>query len=295
MSLKLLSKNKIFLHLKKDVEKALKNEILNMGGKTNLRDALEYSLLNGGKRFRPIIVLLIAKTLNKNFSAINAALACEFFHTASLIADDLPCMDDEKFRREKKALHLKFNESIAILASYALISSGYELIYKNAKALEKNIPSDKCNEICMLAIESVSKYAGIHGATGGQYLDLFPSDTSLDTIIEIIHKKTISLFEISFVLGWLYGGGDLNKLDLIKKCAYHFGMAFQIADDIKDYVEDLQKNKNINIAIAIGIKKAKNMFLEEIKKTKDLLKTLNLYSAEFFTLINILEKKISKF
>ncbi|HEU64728.1 MAG: Farnesyl diphosphate synthase [Candidatus Anoxychlamydiales bacterium] len=292
MSLLLKTKNKIFIDLKKDIENFLKKEILLMGKKTILRDAIEYALLNGGKRFRPIIVLLIAKAINKNYPAIQAALSCEFFHTASLIADDLPCMDDEKERRCKAALHLKFNEATAILASFTLISSGYELIYKNAKTLEKKISKEKSNEICMKAIETVSKYAGIEGATGGQFLDLFAKDITLDTIIEIIHKKTISLFEISFVLGWLYGGGDLDKLDLVKKAAYHFGMAFQIADDIKDLKEDLEKNKYINIAISIGEEKAKKLFFEEINNTKKLLKELNIYSKDFFTLVSFLEKRV---
>ncbi|NGX49334.1 MAG: Farnesyl diphosphate synthase [Candidatus Anoxychlamydiales bacterium] len=292
MSLLLKSKNKIFLDLKKDIEKSLKKEILSMGKKTSLRDAVEYALLNGGKRFRPIIVLLIAKALNKNYPANEAALSCEFFHTASLIADDLPCMDDEKERRCKAALHLEFNEATAILASYTLISSGYELIYKNSKTLQEKISKEKANEICMLAIEVVSKYAGIQGATYGQFLDLFAKDTTLDTIIEIIHKKTISLFEISFALGWLFGGGDLDKLDLVKKVAYHFGMAFQIADDIKDLKEDLEKKKYINIAISLGEEKAKKLFFEEVNKIKDLLKKIEIYSKDFFTLVNLLEKRV---
>ncbi|NGX34362.1 MAG: Farnesyl diphosphate synthase [Candidatus Anoxychlamydiales bacterium] len=292
MSLILKPKNKIFIELKKDIEKALKNEILSMGKKTILRDSIEYALLNGGKRFRPIIVLLIAKAINKDYPAIEAALSCEFFHTASLIADDLPCMDNEKERRCKAALHLKFNESTAILASYSLISSGYELIYKNAKTIEEKFSKEKANNICMLAIATVSKYAGIQGATYGQFLDLFAKDTSIDTIYEIIHKKTISLFEISFVLGWIYGGGDLANLDLVKKVAYHFGMAFQIADDIKDLKEDLEKNKYINIAISLGDKKAKKIFFEEINKTKELLKKLKIYSKDIFTLVDFLEKRV---
>ncbi|NGX44171.1 MAG: Farnesyl diphosphate synthase [Candidatus Anoxychlamydiales bacterium] len=292
MSLLLKSKNKIFLDLKKDIEKSLKKKILSMGKKTSLRDAVEYALLNGGKRFRPIIVLLIAKALNKKYPATEVALSCEFFHTASLIADDLPCMDDEKERRCKAALHLKFNEATAILASYTLISSGYELIYKNSKTLQEKISKEKANEICMLAIETVSKYAGIGGATYGQFLDLFAKDTTLDTIIEIIHKKTISLFEISFALGWLFGGGDLDKLDLVKKVAYHFGMAFQIADDIKDLKEDLEKKKFINIAISLGEEKAKKLFFEEVNKIKGLLKKLGIYSKDFFTLVSFLEKRV---
>lgn len=285
-------KNKIFLDLKKNLENVLKDELSLMGKKTPLRDACEYALLNEGKRIRPLITLLIAKCLNNNHDVTYSALACEFFHTASLIADDLPCMDDEKLRRCKPALHLVFGESTTILASYSLISSGYKLIYKNAKALEKRLSKEECNSLCVLAIEIVSKYAGIDGATGGQFLDLFAKNSSLETIIEIIYKKTISLFEVAFSLGWIFGGGDLEKLNFIRKCSYHFGMAFQIADDIKDLENDLNKKKQINIAVALGKQKATDLFIKEISKTKELLKELNLFSSEFIALISFLEKQL---
>lgn len=294
MDLMLQSKNKILQNLKDNFEKVLKEEIYLMSNKTPLRDACEYALLNEGKRIRPLIVLLIAKCLGKSHNVIYSALACEFFHTASLIADDLPCMDDEKLRRNKPALHLIFGENTAILASYALISAGYESICKNAKALEKRLSKEQCDHLCVLALEIASKHAGIKGATGGQFLDIFAESFSLETIIEIFYKKTISLFEISFTLGWLFGGGDPDKLNLIKKCSYHFGMAFQIADDIKDMEEDLNKNKRLNIAIALGKQKATVLFAKEVSKTKDLLKELNLFSSEFVVLIGFLEQTLNK-
>jgi geranylgeranyl diphosphate synthase, type II len=292
MNLLLQSKSKIFSEFKSKFEKALIEEINFMGKKNPLRDACEYALLNEGKRFRPLIVMLIAKCLNKNYEVINVALACEFFHTASLIADDLPCMDDEKIRRCKPALHLVFGESTAILASYALISAGYELIYKNTKALESRLSKEECNNLCVLALEIVSRHAGIHGATGGQFLDLFTENSSLDTIIEVIYKKTISLFEISFSLGWLFSGGDLSKLNLVRKCSYHFGMAFQIADDIKDFEEDSNMKKQINVAIALGKEKALDQFIKEIALTKDIMKELNIFCSEFINLIAFMENHL---
>ncbi len=294
MSLLLQSKNKTFSEFKKKFENALKDEINCMGKKNPLRDACEYALLNEGKRFRPLIVMLMAKCLNKNHDVIDAALACEFFHTASLIADDLPCMDDEKLRRCKPALHLIFGESTAILVSYALISAGYELICKNTKALEKRLSKEECNNLCVIAIGIVSKYAGINGATGGQFLDLFAEGNSLDTIIEIIYKKTISLFEISFSLGWIFGGGDLTKLSLVKKCSYHFGMAFQIADDINDFEDDLTKNKQLNVAVALGKEKAQDQFMKEIAKTKEIMKELNIFCLEFINLISFMENYLNE-
>lgn len=286
------SKNKILLDLKQKIEDDILLEIKEMSKKNELRDAIEYSLLNGGKRFRPIIVLLIAQCIGKNFDATKAAISCEFFHTASLIADDLPCMDDEKLRRCKPTLHLRFSEAIAVLASYSLISAGYELIYKNSQSLLSKLPQEKCDRICTIAIEAVSKYAGVNGATGGQYLDLYSRDDSIEAITEIIHKKTISLFEIAFILGWLFGGGELEKLDLVKKASFHFGMAFQVADDLKDFDEDLKNNKTINIAIALGKETAKNKFLSEIKNLKDTLNQLDLNKDPFKLIVDKLEKLV---
>jgi len=126
-----------FLKYKKLIDREIKKDILEMGEKGLLRDSCEYALLSGGKRFRPIIVMMIAKLLGKDFPALQAALSVEYFHTASLIADDLPCMDDEKERRKKASTHKKFGEATAVLASYTLIAKAYEMIGKNAERLQE--------------------------------------------------------------------------------------------------------------------------------------------------------------
>jgi len=292
MNLANLTSNKVFNDLTSQIETGLKEVIKTMGIKNRLRDACEYVLLSKGKRFRPLIALLLANSLDQNRDVLYAALACEFFHVASLIADDLPCMDNEAIRRGQPALHIAFGEHVAILASYALISAGYELIYKNSEILAKNISQKRSDRLCVLAMQTVSKYAGIHGAAGGQFLDLFAEQISSDLIIEIIHKKTISLFEIAFVMGWLFGGGEIDQLDKIKKCSYHFGMAFQIADDLQDFEQDLSKKKRVNIAIALGKEKAYEIFKREINKTKSILKYLNVFSFEIKSLIEIIENNL---
>lgn len=285
-------KNKVFYDLKKQVEKALLLEIKQMGPKTPLKDACEYALMNGGKRFRPLLVLLVAKAVNPLFNVMSAALACEFLHTSSLIADDLPSMDDEKKRRSKPALHLKFDEGIALLVSYSLISSGYELLYKNALSLEGLLSRERCLEICAKAIETVSLHAGIKGACGGQFLDLYCKKPTLDVINEIIYKKTISLFEIAFVLGFIYAGGDFEKIQDVKKAAFHFGMAFQIIDDILDFEEDTKKQKLINISIALGEKKAKELASKHLDLSIEMMKKISLYSDEIKKMIDFMRRKI---
>src|SRR5689334_6318506 len=107
------------------IEQEIARSILCFGEKTKLRDACEYAITNGGKRFRPLIVLLIAEALGNGLNVYEAALSVEFFHTSSLIADDLPCMDNDDERRDKPSTHKVYGESIALLASYALITAAF--------------------------------------------------------------------------------------------------------------------------------------------------------------------------
>ncbi len=250
------------------IEAALVRFIEEMGEKNGLRDACEYALLNGGKRLRPILVLLIAESLQKGADVMAAALSVEFFHTASLIADDLPCMDDDDLRRNNPSLHKKFGESVAILASYALIAEGYGGIYKNGK---------ESPERALICLEAVTRLAGMKGATNGQFLDLYPPDFSLETIEKTIYQKTVTLFEIAFIFGWVFGGGDLGKMAEVKKAAYHLGMAFQIGDDLLDGKED----SRINMATAVGQKKAESLFEEELSAFVLSLQTLGLWNMQF--------------
>lgn len=253
-----------------------------LGEKSRLRDACEYALLNGGKRFRPALVFLVADALKSQSDLSFAALAVEYFHTASLIADDLPCMDDDAERRNMPALHIAFGEATALMASYALISAGYGAIAKNAELLNSTNESHAMHgyQICCLALENISFNTGLYGATGGQFLDLNPPNLEIATLYAIANKKTASLFEISFVLGWLFGGGDLKKLPSVKKAAYHFGMAFQIGDDLGDMQQDLKNGTSVNIALSVGKERAQELFKQESANYLKLLDELNIASPE---------------
>jgi len=271
-------------HLK-DIEKAVEKAVINMGGESHLRDACEFSLKSGGKRFRPLLVLLIAEALGNGYDVMDAALSCEFFHSASLIADDLPCMDDEKIRRGKPTLHVAFSESTAILASYTLIAIGYEHIHKAAKILSNYTSKEHGNEVGMFALSAVSACAGINGATNGQFLDLNLPNNNFETLMDVIEKKTVTLFEVSCTLGWLFGGGDVAKLDKVKECSYHLGMAFQIADDLNDFDS---KNDHTNIAQVVGLNEANNMFESHYNSFRASLNALNLKSKPIDALSDIL-------
>jgi len=267
---------------RKQIEQSLKIAITQMGEKNRLRDACEYTLTCGGKRIRPLIVLLIAEALGQRQDVLPVALSVEFFHTASLIADDLPCMDNDDFRRSRPSLHKEFGENIAILASYTLIAAGYEGIYKNTEIMKKDpLFVEKANEALFLSLGAATRCAGIQGATNGQFLDLFPPDANLETIHKIIYQKTVTLFEISFVLGWLFGGGAPSSIQSLKDCAYHLGMAFQIADDLDDDIQDASTKNITNIVRVWGREKSKFLLKKEILLFRESLEGLGLWTPTF--------------
>jgi len=261
------------------IEEAIRQNILTFGEKTELYSACEYALLNGGKRFRPAIALMVAKALGKSADVLQAALAVEYFHTASLIADDLPCMDNDDKRRGKASTHKVYGEATALLASYSLIAAGYGLIADNSqKIAESDLPfSANAGAIAILAIQNASYNTGILGASGGQYLDLFVQDR----VREAIEKKTASLFEISFVFGYLFGGGDITKIDQIKQSSAYFGRAFQIADDIDDMSQDLKNGSKANAAIIHGKEKALELLQDELFSFFQSIEVLGLNPKEF--------------
>lgn len=259
------------------VEKELLRSIEEMGEKNQLRDACEYALMAGGKRLRPLLVLMIGDALGYGHDVMPAALSVEFFHTASLIADDLPCMDNDEMRRNRPSLHKAFGETVAVLASYTLIAAGYGGIHLNARKMR----SPQADHVAVLCLEAATRCAGIRGATNGQFLDLYPPDSKLETIRKIIYQKTVTLFEVAFVFGWLFGGGRVELLDSVQKCAYHLGLAFQIADDLDDFSQDASQECEINIAAVCGKDKALEFFEEEMAGFEECLKVLGLWTEEF--------------
>lgn len=287
----LLTERSTLFSLKDKIEQEVAKCIMGFGEKTKLRDACEYALKSGGKRFRPLIVYLVSEALGHGSDVKDAALAVEFFHTSSLIIDDLPCMDDDDERRNKPSLHKVYGEATALLASYALMIAGFEKIHSAAEALKAmGAPfSDASAHIGQRALALASERAGILGATGGQFLDLFPTSRSLKMVKDIIAKKTITLFEVSFMFGWLFGGGDCEKLDGVRAVAAHFGMAFQIADDMHDLLQDEKKQRDTNMARLIGKEHARQVFAAELEALRHGLSALQLMTPSFKKLCAVLE------
>lgn len=277
---------------KKSFDNQLK-EYLDKKPKTSrLHAAHEYALLNGGKRLRPIIVLMSSYAL-KNYPVFEAALSVELFHTASLIADDLPCMDNDDVRRKMLATHKQFDESTALLASYAMIAEGYDTIQKNAESLYTQYPSQKlfwCERLCE-AIKHISLNAGIEGICLGQFLDLHLPPHNREALEQIILKKTITLFESAFLLGWIFGGGDLSQLNDVKRLAYHLGMAFQILDDLNDEKQDRQQKNIANFVHLLGVHLAQKTIYEHLSSYQEMAQKLFDKPEPLIALSEVLQEK----
>ncbi len=287
-----LQKTSNFYAHRDKIEQEIAKSILTLGEKTKLRDACEYALKSGGKRFRPLLVLLVAEALGNNLNVLDAALSVEFFHTASLVVDDLPSMDNEDERRSQPTLHKIYGESIALLSSYALICAAFEKIHTNTMRMrEAESPfCETADAAGILALEHATRCAGISGATGGQFYDIFPPNLTLETLRQVIYQKTVTLFEVSFVFGWLFGGGDAFRIEQVKKSAYHFGMAFQIADDLGDLAQDEKNQREINLAKHIGKERAYAVFDEELKLFKISLMELGLDTPSFKKMCDMLQQ-----
>jgi geranylgeranyl diphosphate synthase type II len=278
-----------FFHRDK-IEKDIAKSIACLGDKNTLRDACEYALTNGGKRYRPLIVMMVAEALGHGLDVSEAALSVEYFHTASLIADDLPCMDNDDERRNKPTAHKVYGETIALLSSYALITAAFEKIHKATVILHNagSAFSENANRAGMIALECASYCSGIKGATGGQYLDLFPPSATLEAVKDIIEKKTVTLFEVAFVFGFVFGGGDLSLVEDVEMLGYHLGMAFQIADDIEDLMQDDKHPKNLSMAKLVGIERSFVLFEEYMGLLVEKLKSLKLYTPSFAKMTEML-------
>jgi len=277
--------NTILSSYQKKIELGIDLYIKQLRGPERLNEVFAYGLQNKGKRLRPAIVLMVAEALGQRRDVMSAALAVELFHTASLVADDLPCMDDADQRRGEATTHCRYGEASALLASYAHISAGYEAIYKNAEHESATF------DVLSLALKSCAKNTGLCGATGGQFYDLFPEKVDAALIDLVMEQKTGALFELSFVLGWLFGGGDAKQLLFVERVGMRFGTTFQLMDDLLDYEEDRDAKRPINYALFHGFEKTQEVIAAELSKCQTELEELGLASPSLLALLDLIRAK----
>ena len=221
-------------------------------------EALRHVLENPGSLVRPQIVFQMAIAYDLDVAhAKDLAIALEYFHSASLLFDDLPCMDNAAQRRGAPCAHLAFGDAGAILAALALINRAYALSWRAVSGCMRDRQSR--------AISYIEQRLGVEGLLNGQSLDLHYSTLPHDreTTQRIAMGKTVSLIRLTLVLPALLGGATANEVQLLERISLYWGLSYQIADELKDVRHSANETgKTVardvlldrpNIALAIGI------------------------------------------
>lgn len=200
----------------------------------SILDAMRYSLLAGGKRIRPVLLLEFCRLCGKDYhTALPFAAAIEMVHTYSLIHDDLPCMDNDDYRRGRLTNHKVFGEAMAVLAGDALLTAAFDTAAH----------ADAAPETVVKVIRILASAAGEKGMVGGQVLDLEGENAMLqEDDVYTIHKlKTSKLIEAACCMGAAAGGASEEQMIAARVYAQALGLAFQVRDDMLDVLGDAAK------------------------------------------------------
>lgn len=236
-----------------------------------LMQAARYSLLSGGKRLRPLLMLAVAETLNcRAENALDPACAIEMIHTYSLIHDDLPCMDDDDFRRGKPSLHKAFEESQAVLAGDFLLTFAFEVI-TNASHLADS------QKIAL--IQTLAKSSGSEGMIGGQVMDIISEGEliGVDFLRDIHARKTGALIKAAIECGAIIAQVSTLEMDFLSQFGHEIGFAFQVIDDVLDVTSSKNsdaKNKKSTYVTLLGLDKAKDLAMAHYKSALEKLSQL---------------------
>lgn len=248
-----------------------------------LIEAMKYSVLAGGKRVRPILMGECYKLFGGDKSDIAPfQAAIEFVHTASLVHDDLPAIDNDLIRRGKKTTHAQYGEAIGILAGDALLNYAYEVLIEGVLKAGRR-------EFALRAANIIAEKSGYHGMLGGQDVDVEVEKKGLkgdelEILDYIYEQKTAALIEASMMAGAALAGADESKLHVLQEIGKRIGLAFQIQDDILDVTGTTQsmgksvfsdlKNKKETYVNLIGIEEASEKVNTLTKEAIEMLKDI---------------------
>ena len=265
---------------KKIVESSLIELLGNYRGKypEKLAEAMEYAVMNGGKRIRPILMYMICDLFEKNNSenydkVREIAIALEFIHCYSLVHDDLPAMDNDDYRRGKLTVHKKYNEAIGVLVGDVLLTEAFGII-ANSKSL-----GDK-NKVEI--ISKLSEYAGFFGMVGGQFVDMESENkkVEIDTLKYIHAHKTGKLLTAAIELPMIALDIEGEKREKMVEYSKLLGIAFQIKDDILDIegnFEEIGKksndmeNEKTTYPSIFGLNESKRLLQEYLEKARKII------------------------
>lgn len=261
----------------------------------NLKEAMRYSALNGGKRLRPMLLIAAGHLSGADAKILYPlGMAIEMIHAYSLIHDDLPAMDDDSLRRGKPTCHIQFDEATAILAGDALLTESFVIL----SHLEGISDSAKIK-----LIQLFSHSAGASGMVGGQMMDLEGEERKItsDELVAIHRLKTGKLIKASILAGAIAGNSDEKTLMHLTEFADNIGLAFQVKDDILDVTgtseelgktagKDLEQEKSTYVTL-LGLEKATTILDELIDKAFDSLNALGEKNAPLLNLTAYVVKR----
>ena len=240
-----------------------------------LAESMEYSLMAGGKRLRPILVMAAADAVGaRGTDFVQAACGIEMIHTYSLIHDDLPAMDNDDYRRGKLTNHKVFGEALAILAGDALLTQAFEVILR-----QQGVPA----QVLLEVLREMSIAAGPNGMVGGQVIDMLSEGKriSMEELRKMHMGKTGALFRAAIRSGAILGGASGAQLAALTTYADCFGLAFQITDDILDVVGDEavigkpvgsdERNEKSTYVTLTSLDEAKKLAADTVQQALDAL------------------------
>lgn len=256
-----------------EIEKSLREfaPLAPLNIETKFNEATEYALFSGGKRLRPVLTLLGAELVGgKTETIFPAAAAGEFIHTASLIFDDLPAMDNASERRGQTSLHEKFGEGLAILVGIGFLNAAYGLVFVNHNGMP---------ERAMAAHAEIVECVGASGMVGGQSVDLALAKSAVANqdsgaeIESIKNLKTSALMRLALRVGAILAGANYLELANLSRFAELLGDAYQLSDDLIDLEEDAEifrenqtfanhRNETARLKLQTIIEEAKRTLIE---------------------------------
>lgn len=297
----------------KKVNESIEKFIYNPIKETNpvLYDIVKHAL-DGGKRLRSVITLTVAESLNPKLDLTQFALCVELLHNASLVIDDMPCMDNDNYRRGKETIHFKYGSCKAqALVSYFL-KKAYGFLHSNYTELKDKHPSDsKIDSIILSIYDILNKNMGFLGAATGQFIDICPMNAiikedsykkyykSVENILDLIYLKTTTFFEIGFLPAYLLSlnrEATSDELEKVHKLVKYFGLAFQISDDFDDIEQDknrVNSEYNPNIVCKYGLEEARSIYDDALNQFLKLSSELEINHVIFNELCDFLNNRVN--
>ena len=264
------------------------------GFSRTMAQAMNYSMLAGGKRLRPMLMQETFRLFGGSGKLVKPFMAgMEMIHTHSLIHDDLPALDNDDYRRGRLTTHKVYGEAMGILSGVALLNYAYETMLQ-AFAMAENLQQ---KEAVIDALQVMAEKTGIHGMLGGQSVDVENDGKALekDMLDYIYENKTAALIEASMMTGAILAGADAEQVSVIEKAAKRIGLAFQIQDDILDVTstdEELgkpvhsdEKNHKVTYVTLFGTEKAAAQVAGLSAEAVELLESLNKNNEFLYLLV----------